>query len=137
MSKKIIGLLIIAVISLIMINGVEAQTNRQIAKNLQDSFKIGGLLDSTGDTAGFNTTQRDVDPVIANVITVILSFLGVVFLVLMVYGGYIWMTAAGNEEQVTKARNLVIAAIIGLLIVVAAYAISYFVMFRFSTGYIK
>ena len=46
----------------------------------------------------------------------------------MVYGGYLWMTARGNEEEVTKAKNLIKAAIIGLIIVLAAYAISIFVI---------
>ena len=54
--------------------------------------------------------------------------LGMIFLILMLYGGYLWMTAAGKEERVTKAKNLITAAIIGVIIVVSAYAISYFVI---------
>lgn len=53
-----------------------------------------------------------------------LAFLGVIFLILMIYAGVMWMTAAGNEQQVAKARNLIIAAVIGLIIVLAAYALT-------------
>ncbi len=65
---------------------------------------------------------------IGTIIQATLSFLGVIFFLLMIYGGFLWMTAKGNEQQVDKAKNLITAAIIGLIIVVAAYAISYFVI---------
>jgi RsiW-degrading membrane proteinase PrsW (M82 family) len=52
----------------------------------------------------------------------------VVFLILIIYGGILWMTAAGNEEKVKKAKELITEALIGLVIVLAAYAISYFVL---------
>lgn len=55
-----------------------------------------------------------------------LSFVGVIFLILMVYGGFLWMTAGGNEEHVTKAKKLIMSATIGLFIVIGAYAITYY-----------
>jgi hypothetical protein len=61
------------------------------------------------------------------IIGVILSFVGVVFLILMIFAGLTWMTASGNQEKVTKAKDLMINAVIGLVIVVAAYAITAFV----------
>jgi len=60
-------------------------------------------------------------------IAVILSFLGAIFLILMIYSGYIWMTAHGNDAQVTKARTIMTQAVVGLLIVVSAYAITMFI----------
>jgi len=47
---------------------------------------------------------------------------------LAIYAGYNWMTAQGEEEKVTKAKDTLTAAIIGLVIVIAAYAISYYVI---------
>ena len=64
---------------------------------------------------------------IGQIIGVVLAFLGVIFLVLMIYAGLTWMTARGNEQQVTKAKDLMRDAIIGLIIVLSAYAISAFV----------
>jgi len=46
---------------------------------------------------------------------------------LVIYGGFLWMTARGNEQQVTKAKDLIISAVIGLVIVLAAYAITAYV----------
>ena len=65
---------------------------------------------------------------IAIIIRTALSLLGVIFLALLVYGGYLWMTDKGNEDQVKRARNLISAAVIGLIIVLSAYAISIFVL---------
>ena len=52
----------------------------------------------------------------------------------IVYGGFLWMTAHGNEEQVTKAKNLITAALIGLVIILSAYAISVFVISKLGQG---
>ncbi|MCD4693873.1 hypothetical protein K8R62_00770 [bacterium] len=64
---------------------------------------------------------------IGRIVGALLSFVGVIFLILMIYGGIMWMTARGNEQQVEKARSLIIAAIIGIIITLAAYAITIFV----------
>lgn len=57
-----------------------------------------------------------------------LALLGVIFLVLTIYGGFLWMTAGGNDTQVAKAKNILVRAIIGLIIIAAAYSITTFVI---------
>lgn len=64
---------------------------------------------------------------IGKVLGVALSLVGVAFLILMIYGGVTWMLARGNDGEVTKAKDLIQAAIIGIVIVFAAYAITKFV----------
>lgn len=66
--------------------------------------------------------------IVSVIIKVFLSFLGVIFVVLIVYAGFIWMTSAGNQEKIGTAKNIMVAAIIGLIIVLAAYMITYFVL---------
>lgn len=61
------------------------------------------------------------------IVGLVLSFVGVLFLILIIYAGITWMTAQGNEQKVTKAKDLLINAIVGLIIVFAAYAITAFV----------
>lgn len=75
--------------------------------------------ESAGDTFFAST--------IGTIITAALSLVGVIFLVLTIYGGFLWMTASGKEEQVTKAKNILTMALIGLIIVLSAYAITRFV----------
>ena len=74
--------------------------------------------------------QMDVGSLIARIIQILLGFLGVIFLVLMILGGFRWMTAAGNEESIKHAQGTIKTAIIGLIIILAAYSITYFV-FRY------
>jgi len=60
--------------------------------------------------------------------------LGIIFIILMIYAGYNWMTAQGEEEKVTKAKTTIQRAIIGLIIVVSAYAITAFVFKSLQVG---
>jgi len=66
------------------------------------------------------------------IIQTIISFIGVVFVILLVYGGILWMTAKGNDQQVDKAKKIIVESIIGLFVVVSAYAISILVISAFN-----
>lgn len=81
----------------------------------------GGLLPKTVAGAG------NVEGVIGKVISIILSMFGIVFFLLIFYAGFQWMTAQGNSDKVEKAKETILAAAIGLIIVLAAYAITNFV----------
>ncbi|MFA5359825.1 MAG: hypothetical protein WC349_02595 [Patescibacteria group bacterium] len=74
------------------------------------------------------TDTVSVGSLVATVIQAALGLLGLIFLVLIIYAGYNWMIARGEEEKVTKAKDTLTRAVIGLIIVVGAYAISYFVI---------
>ncbi len=71
----------------------------------------------------------DVEPnvLIASLIRTALSLLAVLFLILIIMAGFQWMTANGEEDKIKKAKSMLINAVIGLLIVIAAYTITYFV----------
>jgi len=69
---------------------------------------------------------------IGKFIKLLLTLVGSIFLVLVIYGGFLWMTAGGNEEQVTKAKNMIKSATIGLAIILSAYAITYFVVSKLA-----
>lgn len=75
---------------------------------------------------GYRNT--DIATVVGNVILAILTIIGVIFIVLIVYGGFRWMLAQGEEQKITEARNLIFQSTLGLIIVLAAYAISTFVV---------
>lgn len=62
------------------------------------------------------------------IITYALSFLGVIAVLIVIYAGFKWMTAGGNEEQVNKAKKLLINGVIGLAIIILAYSITFFVI---------
>lgn len=78
------------------------------------------------------TESADLSETIGKMVGAGLSFLGIAFFVLMIYGGYTWMFSMGNEQDSSKAKSIIIAAVIGLLVVLAAYAITSYVGGIFS-----
>lgn len=85
-------------------------------------------LETTANVAGLSTENVDIPTSIGKIIGIALSLVGVVFLVLMIYGGFLWMTAGGEADKVKKAKGIIINAVIGLIIVLASYAITFFVL---------
>ncbi|MFA4818278.1 MAG: pilin [Patescibacteria group bacterium] len=81
-----------------------------------------------------NLGNKDLITTIAQIINVILGFLGVVAVVLILMGGFKWMTAAGNEEKVGEAKKLLGAGVVGLVIIFAAFAIASFVISNLSNA---
>ena len=65
------------------------------------------------------------------VINVALSILGVIFIFIIILAGYQWMTAQGNEQSVTKAKDSMTRAVIGLIVVISSYAIWTFIKTTF------
>ena len=103
------------------------------AANLGDAFT--SVINKFATPTGFNTgsENRKVEPILNNIISVVLSFLGVIFVILAIFGGYKYMTARGDPGTIKSAQGILTAAVIGLIIVVAAYAITFFVIARFTT----
>jgi uncharacterized protein with PQ loop repeat len=71
---------------------------------------------------------QDLPTIIGNIINIVLGFIGILLLVYILYAGFLWMTAGGNEDKVKEAKTMIKNAIIGLVIVIAAFAISTFVL---------
>jgi hypothetical protein len=65
---------------------------------------------------------------VSSIIRTIMGFLGIVAVVIILFGGFQWMTAAGSPEKVKHAKTLMIQGVIGLVIVLAAFAIASFVI---------
>jgi hypothetical protein len=95
--------------------------------------KFNSGIQTTAKGTGHSALQpwfgKNSDPldIIGWIVSIVLGLLGVFFLGLMLYGGYIWMIARGNEAEVTKAKAIIKNAIFGLIIILAAYAITAFV----------
>lgn len=112
----------------ILINGwfftdlikVNALTNDPLTGLNQSVNKVDAYKDQSIDD---NFVQNKT----GQVINIVLSFIGVLFFILMIYAGILWMTARGNDQQIAKAKDLLINAIIGLIITLAAYAITSFI----------
>jgi len=82
----------------------------------------------TNFTSQVGLGDNDLQDTIAQLINVALGFLGIVAVIIILFGGFKWMTAGGNDEKVGEAKRLIIAGIIGLAIILSAYAITTFVL---------
>ena len=84
-------------------------------------------LSSFLNAAGYNVisdASGDARVYLAGLIQVALSVAGILFFIVILYGGFLWLTAGGNEEQVTKAQAFVKNAVIGLVITLVAFIIT-------------
>jgi hypothetical protein len=91
-------------------------------------------IEDTGVTAieesGLKLSGGDVRQTAARLINVALGFLGIVALIIVIIGGFQYMLSGGNEEKTSAARKLMISGIIGLAIILSAWAITTFVLSR-------
>lgn len=77
---------------------------------------------------------QDVRTTAAQVIRAFMSLLGVIAVVIILAGGFMWMIAGGDETKTKKARQLIISGVIGLVIILSAYAIASFIIGAITEG---
>ncbi len=94
--------------------------------------QAGANLGSAGTAAGVSS-DTELSSIIGLGIQTALAFVGLIFMILMIYAGYLWMTARGEEEPIKKAQKIITACVIGLVLVVSAFAITRLVIARFTS----
>ena len=126
MFKKIVfSLVAVCVLSLALLSG-----GTVLAQDLNPLSE----LEITGDAAYGSAVADEMENenyigrTVGNIIKIFLSVLGIIFVILLVYGGAIWMMSGGNEERITKAKQVIYRSIIGLIIIAASYGIATFVI---------
>jgi len=80
----------------------------------------------------YGGTPPELTQVIGNLINSAFYILGALLLVMLLYGGFVWMTAMGDSEKTKKARQTITNAVIGLVIIASAYALSNFIITEIS-----
>lgn len=92
-----------------------------------DAIKSGAQK-AAGGAGLASSNSPDLMTLIGQLIGAVMGLVGVILFGYMVYGGFKWMTAGGNEKAVTEAQAIIRNAVIGIVLIVAAYAISNFVI---------
>lgn len=85
-------------------------------------------LGYAGNTGLRSASETDPKQMAVDIVKYLMTFLGIIAVVIILLGGFKWMTAAGNEDKVTEAKKLIIAGVIGLIIILCAFAIVTFVI---------
>jgi len=122
MNKKVFAVILFTALVIVPIMGMASG----------DLGDFGLTGENGADSIGLG--NADVKEIVNNIIVVILGFLGLIAVVLILIGGFMWMTAGGNEERVKKGRQFIINGVIGLVIILAAYAIAKFVIENLQTA---
>jgi amino acid transporter len=124
MLKPIKSILILTTIILLL---------SSVAVSAATSLDLTSKLSGVGSAGGFGTSAS-LGQSIGQIVRAVLSLIGVIFMVYIVYAGYLWMTAQGKEEQIEKAKTILRGSIIGLIIVLGAYLITAFVVSNVMTA---
>lgn len=84
-------------------------------------------LERVGEAAGMQT-ETPLAEIIGSIIRIFLGLLGIVLLIIIIYAGWLWMTAGGDAEQIEKAKKWITNGVIGLIICLFAYSIVTFII---------
>ena len=93
---------------------------------------VGGDFATLGKEAGFGI--KTIYETVGSIIRVALGVVGLIAILLVIYGGFKWMTSGGSEEKVDEAKKILYSGIIGLVIILSAYALSSFVLKTLTTA---
>ncbi len=113
-------------LSLAMTMSAPLQLNAQTSKNCGTGDVFG--CNDLGGNKGTGLGYKEPRAIIIGLVQVAMGFLGLVAVVIILYGGFKWMTAAGNEEKVEEAKKLIGSGIIGMLIIITAYSLVAYVL---------
>ena|SRR3989304_3423710 len=100
--------------------------------DLETAIKT-GLTETVGET-DLKGAKADVPVIIGRVVNIILTFSGIIVLVLFIYGGWLIMTSAGNADKIKRGRAVLLQTTIGIVIILASYAITDYILTNLSTA---
>ncbi len=114
MHKKIIILIIFISLSAFLL-GFEAQAS-----------KFGEGLANTAQQVGY-TTVITPEQYAVGITQTALTLIGIIFTILLIYGGFLYLTSQGEEKKISAGKKTITAAIVGLIIIISGYSITYFI----------
>jgi hypothetical protein len=121
LSNKI-SILVVALMVMLPVFAMVLTANAQGANDMLWGGYEGNVQQATG------LGNEDPRAMAGAVVNIVLGFLGVIAVLIILLGGFKWMTAAGNEDKVSEAKKLIGAGVIGLVIILMAFGIAQFVI---------
>ena len=94
----------------------------------QDDTFWGNLKPETQNALGLGDTDQAPQVIAARLVNIMLGFLGIIAVVIILLGGFKWMTAGGNEDKIGEAKGLLSAGVIGLIIILMSWALATWVI---------
>jgi len=119
--KKFTSFILLAMI-MVPVFALSLTASAQSANNMLWGGYEGNMQTASG--LG-NTDPREMA---GSVINIVLGFLGVIAVLIILLGGFKWMTAGGNEDGIGEAKQMISAGVVGLVVILAAFGIAQFVI---------
>ena len=129
-NKKLLTIVAVVICGLLLTPALSSAQDDPYGLTGENSISK-GLEDDAGNNV---LGDADLPEVIGRIINVALGLLGTVAVVVILIGGFKWMTAGGNDDQVAEARKWIFSGIIGLGIIMSAWAITRFVFRSLNTA---
>ena len=122
--KVLVPLILFVILGGLLFNvsGVFAETATPTSS---DDFGLEYMNDT-------NLGKKDIRDTIASVINILLGFLGTLMVLLILYGGFLYMTSNGEQDKIETAKKIIINAVIGALIILASWGITYWIFKELS-----
>ncbi|MEI7619979.1 MAG: pilin [Candidatus Falkowbacteria bacterium] len=129
-KKQIFSGLILS-FAFLFISFVSVQATTPVPSSAGGAWDAQVGMDKIGEQYGEDSqSPTSLMAIIVRLINYSLILLGVIFLVLFVMSGYQWMTAGGNEDSIKTAKSRMTNAVIGLVVVLMSWTITYFVLYK-------
>lgn len=120
LRSQLLGLMIVGVLWL-------PQLSQALSFNPVQGQKFPGINPTTGNIELVDLGKNEPTIVAYNIINAALSLLAALCLVLLIYAGFLWVWARGNQDEVKKAKDIIIGTVLGLIVVLASLGITTFV----------
>ncbi|MBI2484389.1 hypothetical protein HYV71_04360 [Candidatus Uhrbacteria bacterium] len=128
MIKRLCASIVLA--SMVFVGGLALAPS--YAQAVEAGKPAGGYFNDITLPAG---ASKPIQQTIIDLLNIVLGFLGLIAVIIIIAAGFMWMTAGGNEKRLETARKLLIQGFIGLVLVMAAWAIALFVITTFETQF--
>ncbi len=119
-----------AMFAFLVVPALSVSNNMALAQDIDSRY---GMSDVEGELDGRLGQTEDPKILITRFINLALTFLGLIAVVIILIGGFKWMTSGGNEEKTTSARKLLVAGVVGLVIVLASWGLASWLIGTVST----
>lgn len=86
-----------------------------------------GAIDATTDQpaiiAALSGGQTGLRGIVLTIVNFFLTFLGLLAVIMVIYGGFLYVSSAGNEENVNKAKKILLYAVLGIVVIIISFAL--------------
>ena len=85
-----------------------------------------GFISTTDNPSAISTAtggQGSFRQLALTIVNFFLTFLGLIAVVMIIYGGFLYVSAAGNQEKIESAKKIIMYAVIGIVVILLSFAI--------------